>query len=185
MADNGTIEIQGLDDRIKQMGQLATDNPMMHKRINEVIRQALAKVRKELQGEARTGLGMMSDPRKAYKAVRMAVYRKIFGGQVNILQNRKAGTPHYYEPQRHPSRVGGNRRKQSAETRRMMSYEGKDRNMILMWLNGGTNERDTRYGRRGSIAARNWFGSSSYQKMQAAAAEIDQMIDDLITGVMF
>lgn len=67
----------------------------------------------------------------------------------------------------------------------MMSYEGKDRNMILMWLNGGTTERDTRYGRRGSITARNWFGSSSYQKMQAAAAEIDQMIDDLISGVMF
>ena len=185
MADNGTIEITGLEDRIRQMGNLATDNPMMHKRINEVIRQALAKVRKELQGEARTGLGMKEDPRKAYKAVRMAVYRKIFGGQVNILQNRKAGTPHYYEPQRHPSRVGGNRRKQSAETRRMMSYEGKDRNMILMWLNGGTTERDTRYGRRGSITARNWFGSSSYQKMQAAAAEIDQMIDDLISGVMF
>ena len=39
MADNGTIEIKGLDERIKQLGEASTKNPMMRKRINEVIRR--------------------------------------------------------------------------------------------------------------------------------------------------
>ena len=100
MADNGTIEITGLEDRIKKFSEASTKNPEMQRRIREVIRATLAKVRKSLQGQAQSGLQMQSDPRKAYKAVRMAVYRRIFGGQVNILQSRKAGAGHFYAPPR-------------------------------------------------------------------------------------
>ena len=208
MADNGTIEITGLEERIKQMGNLATDNPMMHKRINEVIRQALARARKNLQNEARTGLNMESDPRKAYKAVRMAVYRRIFGGQVNILQKRNTSSGgYYYEPPRHPSRVGGNRRPQSKRTKNVMSYEGADRGFILRFLNQGTQNRNIQhlkeikradgtskfrwssdngaYGNRGLITPRNWFGNASMRELEAVADYIDAMIDDLISGVMF
>ena len=86
-----TVEITGLEERIKAFGNLATNNPLMQKRIREVIRKVLLTVRKALQNDAASGLQMNSDPRKAYKAVRMAVYRRIFGGQVNLLQSKRAG----------------------------------------------------------------------------------------------
>ena len=204
MADNGTIEIKGLDERIKQFGEASTKNPMMRKRINEVIRATLAKVRKSLQGQARSGLQMQSDPRKAYKAVRMAVYRKIFGGQVNILQSNKAGDGKYYEPPRHPSHRGGNRMAQSGRTHKMMSYQGSERGFILRFLNQGTDVRYTggRNGRtrserdrfisnhggrghRGSIAARNWFGNASQAELERAAENLDKMIDDIVAGILY
>ena len=90
------IEIRGIEERIRQFQNLATDNPVMGQRIREAIKATLRIVQKQLQSEARTGLDMKSDPRKAYKAVRMAVYRKIFGGQVNILSKRKVGAMHFY-----------------------------------------------------------------------------------------
>ena len=204
MAGNGTIEITGLEERIKQMGEASTKNPVMRKRINEVIRQVLSKVRKSLQGEARSGLQMKNDPRNAYKAVRMAVYRRIFGGQVNILDSKKAGELHYYEPPRHPSVRGGNRMKQNYRTRMLMSYTGKSRGFILRFLNQGTSVRYNggRNGRndderqrfvlhhggrmhRGQITPRNWFGHRSQAEMEAAALNIDKMIDDIVMGVMY
>lgn len=212
MADNGTIEVTGLEERIKKMGELSTKNPEMRKRINEVIRQTLAQVRKSLQGDARSGLQMQSDPRNAYKAVRMAVYRRLFGGQVNILQSRKAHGGRLYEPPRHPSHRGGNRRTRSGRTEQLMSYQGADRGFILRFLNAGTGDRKipftqdpqrnkvnrgsrggkiekygktTNTGARGSIAARNWFGPRSQAEMERAAQNLDKMIDDIITGVMY
>ena len=178
MADNGTIEIKGIDERIKQLGEAQTKNPMMRKRINEVIRQALAQVRKTLQSDARSGLQMDSDPRHAYKAVRYAVYRRIFGGQVNILQNRRAGTMRLYEPPRtlKEGQRGGNRRRRTQRTTDLMSYEGKDRGFILRFLNAGTDTRRTRYGNRGAIAPRNWF----MQSAESALGNAAQMIADLI-----
>lgn len=212
MADNGTIEVTGLEERIKKMGELSTKNPEMRKRINEVIRQTLAQVRKSLQGDARSGLDMQSDPRNAYKAVRMAVYRRLFGGQVNILQSRKAHGGRLYEPPRHPSGRGGNRRTRSGRTEQLMSYEGADRGFILRFLNAGTKERKivfnqdenrskvnrgsrggniekygktTNTGTRGAISARNWFGPRSQAEMDRAAQNLDKLIDDIITGIMY
>ena len=182
-----TIEITGIDERIKQMQQLSTTNPLMRNRIQEVIKKVLAQVRKNLQKDAKSGLNMDSDPRKAYKAVRMAVYRRILGGNVNILQSRRAKQGNYYEPPRtlKAGQRGGNRIKQSDRTKQLMTYEGADRGFILRFLNAGTNDRTTRYGNRGNIESRNWFGNRSQQEMENAAANIDKMIDDIITGIMF
>ena len=209
MADTGTIEIKGLDERIKQLGEASTKNPMMRKRINEVIRAMMAQVRKSLQNDAQSGLQMKSDPRKAYKAIRMAVYRRIFGGQVNILSPRRSSNMRLYEPPRRgtkdPYGRGGNRMKRSARTTDMMSYQGGDRWMVLQWLNNGTRERFSGSGRNGkteaqynafvertggrgnreSIAPRNWFGPRSYQELQSAAANIEAMIDDIVQGILY
>ena len=209
MADNGTIEVTGLEERIKKFGELSTKNPEMRKRINEVIRQTLAQVRKSLQGDARSGLDMQSDPRNAYKAVRMAVYRRLFGGQVNILQSRKAHGGRLYEPPRSgtkdPYGRGGNRTLRSGRTEQLMSYQGADRGFILRFLNAGTGDRvihsmgnkslrtgsvsiiktKSLGGNRGAISARNWFGTRSQAEMERAAQNIDKMIDDIITGVMY
>ena len=211
MADNGTIEITGLDERIKKFGEASTKNPMMRKRINEVIRVALREVRKKLQNEAKSGLDMQSDPRKAYKAVRMAVYRRIFGGQVNILQSRKAGAGHFYAPPRKgtsdPRGRGGNRRQRSQRTIDLMSYEGVDRGFILRFLNQGTTNRNIthlteikradgtskfrftsnggEYGNRGNIDARNWFGNASLRELERQASNLDAMIDNILEGILY
>ena len=209
MADNGTIEIKGLDERIRQLGEASTKNPEMRKRINEVIRQTLAVVRKSLQAQAQSGLQMKSDPRKAYKAVRMAVYRRIFGGQVNILQNRRAGSLRLYEPKRKGTSDrygrGGNRAKRSKRTTTIMSYQGADRGFILRFLNQGTGDRaihsmgDRSLSRgsisviktksvganRGSIAARNWFGEASHAELEKVAGNLDKIIDNIIAGILY
>lgn len=206
MLKSGAIEITGLEERIKKFGEASTKNPEMRKRINEVIRQMMKDVRKKLQDNAQSGLQMKSDPRKAYKAVKMAVYRKIFGGNVSILSPRRAGTLRLYEPPRHPSQRGGNRikRPKGGRTETMMSYTGGDRWMVLQWLNNGTRERyiggrngktEAQYnkfiadrngrGFRGSISARNWFGPRSTQELRNAAANLDKMIDDIVSGILY
>lgn len=206
MADQSTIEITGLEERIKQFEAASTKNPMMQHRIREVIRQVLARVRKDLQDHAASGLQMQSDPRKAYKAVRYAVYRKIFGGQVNILSPRNAKLGSLYEPPRklQPHQRGGNRRTRSDRTTELMSYLGKDRAFVLRFLNAGTRVRynggrngrtEEQYntfiahhegsGLRGSISARNWFGGASHQQLERAAVNLDKMINDIILGILY
>lgn len=202
---NGLVEISGIEERQKKFGELSTQNPMMRQRIREVIRETLKKAQKALQNSARSGLEMDTDLRDAYKAVRMAVYRKIFGGQVNILQNRRAGAMRYYEPPRHPSHRGGNRMKQSPATHDRMSYTGRDRGFVLRFLNAGTRGRYAGSGRngrtqdqydafilrtggrgwRGRIKQRNWFGKASQRELEAAAANIDVMIDKIIQGIIY
>lgn len=206
MADNGTIEIKGLDERIKQLGEASTKNPMMRKRINEVIKQVLSVARRSVSQDAKTGLGMQSDPRQAYKAVRMAVYRRIFGGQLNILSPRnKKVMGRLYEPPRHPSRVGGNRVKRSDRTTELMSYTGSMRGFVLRFLNQGTQVRYAGFGRngrteeeryrfilrtgglghRGSITARNWFAGKSQAELEKAAQNLDILIDNIVAGILY
>jgi len=189
MADKGTIEITGLEERIKKFGEASTKNPEMRRRINEVIRQTIMQVRKRLSSEAQGGLQIQSDPRKAYKAIRSAVYRRIFGGQVNILPSRKAHGMRFYAPPRkldqNPNQRGGNRIKRSERSTALMSYQGADRGFILRFLNAGTSDRTSRYGNRGSIAARNWFGNRSQAELEQASQRIDTMIDDIIQGIIY
>ena len=61
-----------------------------------------------------------------------------------------------------------------------MSYQGKDRGFILRFLNAGTAERSTRFGNRGAISARNWFGSASQQELNMAADKLQVIIDRII-----
>ena len=200
MADKGTIVIEGMEERIKQLQELQTTNPAMEQRICKVVREVIKQVRGTLASEAQSGLQMKSDPRNAYKAVRSAVYRRIFGGQVNILQSRKAGGGRFYAPARRgtsdPIGRGGNRVIRQDRTVALMSYQGKDRGFVLRFLNQGTdperkihsmggNNLRSGEGKRGGIAARNWFGNRSHHEMEAAADNIDKMIDDILQGIMF
>jgi hypothetical protein len=206
MADQATIEITGLEERIRQLGEASTNNPMMQRRIREVIKQVLGRVRKDLQDHAASGLQMQTDPRSAYKAVRFAVYRKLFGGQVNILSPRNKGKGRLYEPPRklQPKQRGGNRRTRGDRTTELMSYFGKDRGFVLRFLNAGTRVRynggrngrtEEQYntfiahhegrGHRGAISARNWFGGASQHQLENAANNLDKMINDIILGILY
>lgn len=206
MADQATIEITGIEERLRQLGEASTNNPMMQQRIREVIKQVLGRVRKDLQDHAASGLQMQSDPRSAYKAVRYAVYRKLFGGQVNILSSHNKGKGRLYEPPHklRPKQRGGNRRERSDRTTELMSYFGKDRGFVLRFLNAGTRVRynggrngrtEEQYntfiahhegrGHRGSISARNWFGGASQHQLENATNNLDKMINDIILGILY
>ena len=181
------MEVTGLDELSKKLDRLQAKDSQMEERITKIIREAIKAARSMVTQDAKGAVG--NDPRHAYKAVRSMVYKRILGGNISILQKRKAGSGKSgYEPPRtlRPGQRGGNRVPRSTRTQQMMDYEGSDRGFILRFLNSGTGQRTagTRNGRlhgnRGSIAARNWFPSSGQRAMNAAAQYIIDEIDRLI-----
>lgn len=194
------ITLDGLSEFQQRLEQLRTDNPGFDKRLRGVIRKAIGKARDNLRKDAALGLDMKSDPRHAYKAIRFVVYKRLFGGNVNILNSRKAGAETAWKIARtlRPCQRGGNRRLRTS--RDLDKYEGVDRGFILRWLNNGmtkTNPRLIKFtenpgrkvdrwnkhpntGNRGAIAPRNWFGGASLAEMEKVAATIQEIIDRII-----
>ena len=199
MANGSTIIITDLKEFEKRLEQLKTDSPGFEKRIRGVIRKVIGHARANLRKEAASGLNMQSDPRHAYKAVRYAVYKRLFGGQVNILNSRRAGAETAYRaPRKGSTGRGGNRRPRTS--RNLDVYEGVDRGFILRWLNDGmtkTKPRVIRFtenekrkvdkwnkhpntGNRKYITARNWFQGASLRELQDVAGEMQDLIDKII-----
>lgn len=175
------LQTEGFVEQRKELEQLLLTNPQMEKAVQGIMRQVLAAARKKMTAAARDA--MNNDPRQAYKAVRTLVYRQILGGNINILNKRRAGGGGgSYKPATtlQPGQRGGNRRPRSQRTEQIMSYMGSDRGFILRFVNNGTAQRETKYGSRGAIAARNWFGNNSQRVMEEAAGQFAQMIDNLI-----
>ena len=198
--------IEGYDEQMKQLKQMMTDDPTFRRRINAVLSQVLKEARKVISEDAKEVV--KNDPRNAYKAVRSAVYKRILGGQVNILQKRKAGTPtNYRKPLKGLPNRGGNRWGRSQRTKDLEGYEGTDRGFILRFLNAGTDDRSitsytdrtgTRHnlnsgssqnwkthaltGNRGSITARNWFGGASHKALEKASVQLQELIDRIIAN---
>lgn len=179
MIVDGAIEVKGLEARIEELRKLEASSPAMRRYLQKIIRDEVAKARKNIVSDAKNVLE--NDPRQAYRAVRYSVYKKILGAQVNILPRRKRGAPTKYVRPRQldktPHQRGGNRRKRSMETMRYESYQGVDRSFILRFHQSGTDERETRFGSRGRIAARDWFGISSAFHVEDAANHIAEMIE--------
>jgi hypothetical protein len=183
-------------------------NPAMEKQVQKLIRKVLMAARREV-AKAASGK-MKSDPRKAYKAVKTAVYRRILGGSVSILNKRGTKFDHYEPPRTlRPGQRGGNRRPRSQRSDNLLHYAGDSRAFVLRFLNAGTNARyiqfmgdsnrsrvnrgsqgGTKYGktintgRRGNIAPRNFFSSSSHRAMQKAADQLSILIDQMIQKVI-
>lgn len=206
ISDN--FDTEGFVEQRKELEAILTSNPAMEKKLQGLIRQVLNEVRRSL-GEAATS-AMASDMRKAYRAVRALLYKRILGGNVNILQKRRAsGGGGSYTPTRtlRSGQRGGNRRDRSERTRNLEAYYGSDRGFVLRFLNAGTEARAINFtpagnrehvhrgsqggdlkkygktintGSRGNIRARNWFGERSHQEMEKAAADLTRRIDDLI-----
>jgi hypothetical protein len=177
-----TITVTGIEQYQQALRKIQTDNPATRRVLQAIIRRAIGEARRNVVKDAQSVLE--NDPRHAYKAVRYSVYKQILGGNINILSSSRRGSPTNYDPPRklseNPRQRGGNRRKRSVETMRYMSYEGVDRGFILRFLNAGTVERETRFGKRGSLAARHWFGISSAFQMDAAASRIAEEIEKLL-----
>jgi len=166
-------------------------NPKTQKVLQKLIRKALMEVRPQLVSAARGAMG--SDPRGAAQGIRTSVYKKILGGNVNILNMRKkTGSPTSYEPPRklQPHQRGGNRVPRGKRTDTVMHYGPHDRQWILRFINSGTSERmaGTRGGRlsgnRGSIAARNFFGSAASSALAKAANKLATLIDTELEAML-
>lgn len=159
---------------------LFVDNPETRKRIRKIIREELKDAAKRLREDAK--FEMKDDPRKAYRAVKSSIYRKILGGNVSILNPRKAGAryqlvrPRKLDQNTHQR--GGNRRKRSERTNAVDSYFGRDRAFILRFVNSGTAVRHTQYGNRGSITARNWFPNMGQKELELASENLANVMEE-------
>jgi hypothetical protein len=204
MAEYEAFDVEGLAEQVKQLKAMMSDDPSFRKRVNNVIRRVLLEARKQVMSNAKDVLD--NDPRHAYKAVRSAVYKRILGGQLNILQKRKAGAPgNYQKPLKGLPKRGGNRWGRSARTKAIEGYEGSDRGFILRFVNAGTADRGIHSytdksgtthnlgtassmnikthalsGNRGNIKPRNWFGSASQRALENAAGNMEEFIDRII-----
>lgn len=185
MASN--IDFDGFVERRKELDQLMMSNADMQKKVQGIVRDVLKAVRTNMSEEAKRA--MDSDPRRAYQAVRSMVYRSILGGNVNILQGRRAGSKRAPLPpkrdwsayvNRKGNRRGGNRTPRTQRTEDLMTYYGKDRGFILRFLNAGTASRHNGYRDTGSITATNWFGNRSHKEMEEASQKLAQYIEQLI-----
>ena len=170
--------------------QALSTNPKTQKALQKLIQQVIKEAREQMIPAAQSA--MHSDPRGAAYGIRRAVYKKILGAQINIYNHRKAGRPTSYEPPRklQPKQRGGNRVPRGKRTDTMMHYGPHDRQMILMWLNGGTGERiaGSRGGRlsgnRGSISARNWFAPAGQAALTRAADNLANLIDTELMNIL-
>ena len=134
---NNNFVVEGLQEQMQQLDALLASNPEMEKKMRRVISKVMIKAQKWTQKQIAGK--MPNDPRDASKAVRKAVYRRILGGNINILQKRRAGSPSNYTPTRtlKTGQRGGNRRLRSDRTMRMDSYGADDRGFILRFLESG------------------------------------------------
>ena len=168
-----------------KLERLLTTSPDMDTKVRRITRRALAQAQKKLQGVA-----MPFSTKEAYKAVRKAVYKKVIGGNLNIISpnrcngNRAPLPPVIHRLETETNRAGnhrgGNRIPRSSRTEDLLTYMGEDRGFILRFLTDGTAQRANRYGNRGSITGNNWFANTSRGVMEWAAGEIDRMLDQLI-----
>ena len=155
-----------------------SSSPEMEKKLRKIVRDEIAAARAGMVNRARNALG--NDPRGAAQSVRSSVYKSLLGGQVNILEGRGGGSSSSYSPARtlREGQRGGNRRPRSARTEQVDGYGPGQRGFILRFVNSGTSERQTRYGNRGSIAARNWFRTAGDAELNAAAERIARVIEE-------
>ena len=158
-------------------------NPKTQKALQKLIAQVIKEARDQVVNSTHFDNG---DPRGAANSIRRTVYKKILGANINIYNSRKAHGATNYEPPRtlQPGQRGGNRRPRNVKTDRMMHYGPNDRGMVLRWVNSGTSGRDTRYGNRGTIAARNWFKPRGQSALNKAVDNLANLIDTELEAML-
>lgn len=188
----------------KALEAALSTNPKTQKVLQKLIRKALMQARSELSDYIKTKLAN-DDPRGAARAVRTSVYKKMLGGNINILNSKKAHGTNNYEPPRtlRPGQRGGNRRPRSQRTNTVMHYAGEDRQFILRFVDSGTKQRAierlthvsgtnkfrwtqdaSKYGNRGSIAARNFFKTGADPRLRRATEYLADLIDEELEAML-
>lgn len=181
-----SVNSDAIELQVKQIESMMTDNPELRKKLQDAIREDVWKARNTVVSNM-TRVFANGDPAEARRAVRNIVYEKILGANLNIM-NMKKGTAQWKVRQidrkveQNPKMRGGNRIKRSLKTTRMHGYEGKARGMILRWVNSGVGDRVTRYGNRGSIAARNFFEPLASAALNVVSQHLAKIIEQEIAN---
>lgn len=162
-----------------RLERLLISHPEMEKKVRNIVRKVIIGAQGGVQNAAKP----MSS-KDAYKAVRKAVYKKVLGGNINIISSRRRAGQRAPLPAESPrkksSAVGGNRMPRSRRTEDLLTYAGADRGFILRFLNNGTADRHNGTRRTGAIQARNWFYGASTQALSQSAEQFDILLDQLI-----
>lgn len=180
----GSVEVKGLKENLELFDRLMTKDAALEREYRRVIRKALYKARVKLTKDARDYI--KTDPRKAALAVKYATYKVLFGGNLSILnkkRSRRIVDEVVKQKKLRPGQRGGNRRPYVKENNRLDKYYGSDRGFILRFISSGTVTRVTRYGKRGSIGASNWFGHVAPWHMEEAVSQIAEAIQEYIKEV--
>lgn len=177
------VELSGFIENQEKFEHMLTYEPNFDRHIRTLIRKLLQEARKHISQDVRNYI--KEDPRKAYKAVKHSVYKQLFGGNVSILKKRRAGAESKYERPRtlQSGQRGGNRLTRVEGRNRLDKYQGSDRGFILRFLSSGTVERESRYGKRGSIRRTDMFGHIAPWHMQQAAKDLAANINEYIKQV--
>lgn len=207
------VEVEGIEELRERLERLRTTHHDMQADLKKIMRVVIKQAQKDLLkiSKKKVGSGYANsqhDQRQAYRAIKAMVYKRIFGGNVNIMSKKSAGKYRASIPKKKQQHGrGGNRRPRSERTIRMMSYWGEDRGFILRWLNNGTARRQIRTdnnsrvnkmvmrgrssesldrmrtGNRGKILGTHWFGTSSVEEMNKMSEYLSRLIDRAITEV--
>lgn len=193
---SNTVTIEGYVENAQLLEKLLTKDDEFAKAYRKLIRKVLQSARRRIGSNVRYGIGISKDPRDAYKAVKMAVYKSIFGGNVSILNRKRSGNikTSYHPPRTlRVSRRGGNRVPISARTLAVNSYYGLDRAFILRWLEEGTYKTPRRqagthggnlHGNRGKIDAKHIFSDNASKELEMAINEIAESFAEYINTVI-
>ena len=187
------VKIEGVDEILRKFDRISTRRDM-GKDLKVIIRSVLKDARKDVSGAAKSAL-KGHDPRKAYLAVKYAVYRSVFGGNVSILSRRSRSNKGYQLP---PSKRG-----RSGRTEQLEGYYGVDRGFILRFMESGTAERKVKrfndhsikrsarpkgsrvykhsaLGARGKINAMAWFDGPSTSAIVKAANQLEGLVNEAV-----
>lgn len=182
----------------KALEAALSTNPKTEKVLRGIIRKYIKEARQDVVKNIKFKNG---DPRGTAQAVRSTVYKKVFGANLNIYNSRKAHGQNNYEPTRHPSKRGGNRRTRSPRTSQIMSYAPLDRGFIMRFVNSGTEPRSIKFtrngnrkedkwnhnpntGNRGAISARNFFRPAGDRALGQMRDTITTVIEQELTAML-
>lgn len=168
---------------------LLSTNPRAVKAFDKAIRKLLQRVAREVRKANASQIA--NDPRKAAQAVKSALYKRILGGSVSILDKKRAGSTRARlvrarKLDSNPNQRGGNRMARSQRTEDIDTYFGSDRAFVLRFLNSGADRTNTGAMRsrsgahlrapanRGMISARNFFDAATMAAMERNMAQFEE-----------
>lgn len=170
---------------VEMLERLKYDEMVRTSDIRKVFAKVAKPVKKTVQQGARAA--MKSDPRKAWKGVRVITLKGGKGVVVGLLNPRKAGKASGYSKTK-GGRSGITRnRTRSKRTIAMEGYQGADRSFILRMLNQGTDTRMAgtrgtlkKPANRGVLTARRFFDRAEPAMKKASeslATELGKIIE--------
>lgn len=137
-----SIEFHISVDEIQQeIRDMRISQSVDRKGFRALIRKRLNEAKKEVTKAAKDAADF--DPREARRAVKVQLYKKILGANINILDNKKATYFREYSRPRKlkPGQRGGNRMPRTEATERRNRYFGESRAFVLRYINSSTRNR--------------------------------------------